>query len=56
MFANHLQRIAILLPADRLEKMRKVGIWIEYDHAINVEPGPYHPGADWLTARGYGAR
>ena len=57
MLANHLQRIAILLPEDRLEKMRKVGIWIEHDHPkINVEPGPYHPGVDWLTARGYDPR
>jgi len=57
MLANHLHRIAILLPEDRLEKMRKVGIWIEYDHPeINVEPGPYHPGAGWLTERGYDPR
>jgi hypothetical protein len=44
MLANHLQRIATLMPEDRLEKIRKVGIWIEYDHPeINAEPGPYHP-------------
>ncbi|MEO2014558.1 MAG: metallopeptidase [Fuerstiella sp.] len=56
MLGNHLQRIAILLPEDRLKKMRKLEIWIEHDHAINVEPGPYHPGDGWLTARGYDAR
>ena len=57
MLANHLQRIAILMPEDRLENIRKVGIWIEYDHReINTEPGPYHPDVDWLTARGYDAR
>jgi len=57
MLANHLQRIAILMPKDRLTKLREVGIWIEYDHPeINVEPGPYHPGVGWLTARGYDAR
>ena len=44
MLANHLQRIAILMPEDRLEKTRKLEIWIEHDHSdINVEPGPYHP-------------
>jgi len=57
MLANHLQRIAILMPEDRLEKIRKVGIWIEHDHPdINTEPGPYHPSVGWLTARGYDAR
>jgi hypothetical protein len=44
------------MPKDRLAKLRKVGIWIEHDHAINEEPGPYHPGVDWLTERGYDAR
>ncbi len=57
MLANHLQRIAILMPEDRLEEMRKLEIWIEHDHPeINVEPGPYHPSVGWLTARGYDAR
>jgi hypothetical protein len=57
MLANHLQRIALLMPEDRLEEMRKLEIWIEHDHPeINVEPGPYHPDVNWLTARGYDPR
>ena len=57
MLANHLQRIVILVRKPQLEKLQKVGIWIEYDHPeLNVEPGPYHPGADWLIERGYDAR
>jgi len=57
MLANQLQRIAILMPEDRLKEMRKLEIWIEHDHPeINVEPGPYHPDVGWLTARGYDAR
>ncbi|MCP4455069.1 MAG: hypothetical protein GY809_26710 [Planctomycetes bacterium] len=57
MLANHLQRIAILMPQDRLQEMRTLGIWIEHDHPdINVEPGPYHPGVVWLTERGYDPR
>ena len=57
MLANHLQRIAILLPKDRLEKMRRLEIWIDYAHPnIKVEPGPYHPGVKWLTERGYDPR
>ena len=57
MLASHLHRIALLMPEDRLERMRKLELWIEHDHPqINVEPGPYHPGVDWLTERGYDPR
>ncbi|NQV32089.1 MAG: hypothetical protein HQ515_05305 [Phycisphaeraceae bacterium] len=57
MLANHLQRIAILMPQDRLREMRRLEIWIEHDSAdFNVEPGPYHPSAGWLTERGYDSR
>ncbi|MFT4549108.1 MAG: hypothetical protein ACI8XO_004469 [Verrucomicrobiales bacterium] len=57
MLANHLQRIAILMPEARLTEMQELEIWIEHDHPdINVEPGPYHPGAAWLTERGYDPR
>ncbi len=57
MLANHLQRITILMPKERLQEMRTLGIWIEHDHPdINVEPGPYHPGVGWLTERGYDPR
>ena len=44
MLANHLQRIAVLLPAARLKEMQKLEIWIEHDHPdINTEPGPIIP-------------
>ena len=57
MLGSHLQRIAIMIPADRLKQLQTLGIWIEYDHpGINVEPGPYHPGAEWLIERGYDPR
>ncbi len=57
MLANHLQRIAILMPEQRLVEMRELEIWIEHDHPeIDVEPGPYHPSVGWLTERGYDAR
>ncbi len=56
MLANHLQRICIVVPKPALEKLQKVGIWIDYNHDINVEPGPYHPGEEWLIARGYDPR
>ena len=57
MLANHLQRIAILLPEDRLAEMRTLEIWIEHDSTdFDVEPGPYHPSVEWLTERGYEPR
>lgn len=55
MLANHLQRIEILLPKDRLEKMRKVGIWIEHRHP-ELGAMQYHPNKKWLTGKGYDGR
>ena len=55
MLASHLQRIAILMPEDRLAKMRKLDIWIEHHHP-ELRAKQYHPNADWLAARGYDAR
>ncbi|HAY78623.1 MAG TPA: metallopeptidase [Planctomycetaceae bacterium] len=54
--ANHLQRIAILVPKKRLAELQRLEIWIEHDHHIDTEPGPYHPGVDWLVERGYDPR
>ncbi len=56
MLVNHLQRINILVPEPALSKLQQVGIWIELDHFDDVEPGPYHPGADWLKENGYDTR
>ena len=55
MLANHLQRIAILMPADRLEKMRKLEIWIVHHHP-ELGHMQYHPDVKWLTDRGYDPR
>lgn len=55
MLANHLQRIAILVPEDALQKMRTLEIWIEHDHP-ELRAMQYHPDLGWLTARGYDAR
>lgn len=57
MLANHLQRIAVLMPEKSLAEIRNLDIWIEHDHPfLNVEPGPYHPSADWLIDHGHDAR
>ena len=55
MLANHLQRIKILVPKDRLEKLQKVEFWIEHAHP-KLRGKQYHPGKKWLTDRGYDAR
>lgn len=52
MLANHLQRIAILLPEEPLTKMRTCGIRLEHHHP-ELGNMQYHPGADWLVERGY---
>ena len=57
MLASHFQRIAIMIPQDRLKQLQTIEVWIEHDHPdINVEPGPYHPGAGWLVERGFDPR
>jgi len=55
MLANHLQRIAILLPEDRLAKMRQLEIWIERDHP-KLHNMQYHPDRGWLTGHGHDPR
>ena len=55
MLASHLQRIAILVQGDRLEKMRTLEIWIEYNHP-ELKAGQYHPSVRWLTSRGHDPR
>jgi hypothetical protein len=52
MLANHLQRIEVLLPADRVKELQTVGIWIERRHP-KLGNMQYHPGEKWLTDRGY---
>ncbi len=55
MLANHLQRIAILMPEDRLKAMRKLEIWIEYRHP-RLGSMQYHPSRRWLVSHGYDPR
>jgi dipeptidyl-peptidase-4 len=57
MLRNHLQRINVLFAKSKAkDDLQSLGIWIEEDHDIDVEPGPYHPGKDWLIERGYDGR
>jgi dipeptidyl-peptidase-4 len=55
MLANHLQRIAILVPGKQLAELRKVEFWLEHAHP-ELGAMQYHPGEKWLTERGYDPR
>ena len=55
MLANHLQRVRILVPAGPLEKLRKVGIWLEHDHP-RLNSMQYHPSVGWLLANRHDPR
>ena len=55
MLANHLQRIAILVPGGQLAKLRTVEFWIEYAHP-QLSGMHYHPNPKWLTDRGHDRR
>ena len=55
MLANHLQRIAILVPEKSLKKLRTCEIWIEHSHPT-LHPMQYHPGIGWLKNNGHDPR
>ena len=55
MLGDHLNRISILLPKDKLQKMRKLEIWIELRHP-SLRPMQYHPSIGWLKSHGHGPR
>ncbi|MBC8872579.1 MAG: metallopeptidase [Planctomycetes bacterium] len=55
MLANHLQRIAVLMPEDRLRDMQKLEIWIEHHHPT-LGSMQYHPNIGWLRSHGHDPR
>ncbi|MDG2123879.1 MAG: hypothetical protein P8J87_09295, partial [Verrucomicrobiales bacterium] len=55
MLANHLQRIAILVPTEALTKLQTCEIWIENDHP-SLGAMQYHPGIGWLKNNGHDPR
>jgi dipeptidyl-peptidase-4 len=55
MLANHLQRIAILVPAEQLGKLRKLELWIEKRHP-KLGAMQYHPSVEWLKSHGHDPR
>jgi len=55
MLGNHLQRIAVLLPPDRLEKLQQMELWIEHSHPT-LGAMQYHPDRKWLEDHGHDPR
>jgi len=55
MLANHLQRIAVLMPDDKLATVQKLEIWIENKHP-QLGAMQYHPSQRWLEGKGYDSR
>ncbi len=55
MLADHLNRIALLVEGERLEKLRKCEIWIEHKHP-SLGAMQYHPSEGWLRDHGHDPR
>jgi dipeptidyl-peptidase-4 len=55
LLANHLQRIQILVPQDRLQKLQTLQIWIEHAHP-SLHAMQYHPSKGWLREHGHDVR
>ena len=53
--ANHLQRIKYIVPEDRLEKLFKLPIWLEW-HNEKLAAMQYHPDRGWLIGHGHDPR
>ncbi len=55
MLGDHLNRIALLMPAGRLADLRKLEIWIEHNHP-RLGAMQYHPSEAWLREHGHDPR
>ena len=55
MLGDHLNRIALLVPEDRLAKLRTCEIWIEHRHP-SLGAMQYHPSEGWLRRHGHDPR
>ena len=55
MLANHLQRIKVVVPADRLAQLQKLEIWIERENPT-LKSMQYHPNINWLKSHGHDPR
>ncbi|HEX3150958.1 MAG TPA: hypothetical protein VHR66_22960 [Gemmataceae bacterium] len=49
---GQLRVIALTLPEDKVQRLRKVPIWLDRMHGKLV-PAQYHPSPEWLAGNGY---
>lgn len=47
MLEAHLRILTAMVPADRVEQLRKLEIWVERDHPT-LKSMQYHPSEQWL--------
>src|SRR5687767_13765199 len=52
---NHLQRVAYVVPEDRLEKLRAIPIRLDLHHP-KLAAMQYHPSREWLEQNGFDPR
>lgn len=52
LLSNRLYEIAFVVPADKVERLRKVTIQIDLTHG-KLTAAQYHPSAGWLKDNGY---
>ncbi len=52
LLANRLFEINMVVPADKVVRLKKVPIWIDLTHG-KLHPAQYHPSAGWLKSNGY---
>lgn len=50
--ANRLYDIQMVVPEDKLARLRKVPIWLDLNHG-KLKPAQYHPSAGWLKGNGF---
>jgi dipeptidyl-peptidase-4 len=55
MLEAHLRIITSMVPADRVEKLKKLEIWVERDHPT-LKSMQYHPSEQWLRDNGHDPR
>lgn len=55
MLADHLHRITILLPEERLAELRGLELWIEHENP-RLKSMQYHPSEGWLRANQHDPR
>lgn len=52
LLAAQLHAITLVVPKDKVRRLRRVPIWLDLTHGELVSP-QYHPGGDWLADHGY---